>query len=42
VYFKNCTEAWQAGAAPIYEGQPGYRPALDKDGDGMACDQPPR
>jgi hypothetical protein len=37
-YYANCTEARQAGAAPIYRGQPGYRPALDRDGDGIACE----
>ena len=31
VYFPNCTAARQAGAAPIYRGQPGYRPALDRE-----------
>ncbi|MEV7777722.1 excalibur calcium-binding domain-containing protein [Kitasatospora sp. NPDC088351] len=38
-YYKNCTEAKAAGAAPIYRGQPGYRPALDRDGDGIACEK---
>ncbi|WP_051330841.1 thermonuclease family protein [Aneurinibacillus terranovensis] len=38
VYYKNCTEARKAGAAPIYRGQPGYRPALDRDNDGCACE----
>ena len=38
VYFANCTAARQAGAAPIYRGQPGYRPALDRDNDGVACE----
>lgn len=36
VYYKNCTEARQAGAAPIYRGEPGYRPGLDRDNDGIA------
>ena len=39
VYYKNCTEARRAGAAPILAGQPGYRKALDRDGDGVACDR---
>lgn len=39
VYYANCDEAEKAGAAPIRRGQPGYRPALDRDGDGTACDQ---
>ena len=38
VYYKNCTAARAAGAAPIYRGQPGYRPELDRDGDGIACE----
>ena len=24
VYYKNCTAAWDAGAAPLYEGDDGY------------------
>lgn len=39
VYFKNCTEARAAGAAPVYQGQPGYAKHLDRDGDGVGCDQ---
>lgn len=38
VYYANCTAARAAGAAPIYAGQPGYRPKLDRDGDGIACE----
>ncbi|GAA3274170.1 hypothetical protein GCM10020218_019590 [Dactylosporangium vinaceum] len=38
VYYTNCTEARQAGAAPLYRGEPGYRKALDRDGDGVACE----
>lgn len=38
VYYANCDEARDAGAAPIYRGQPGYRPELDGDGDGVACE----
>lgn len=37
-YFKNCTQARAAGAAPIYRGEPGYRRKLDRDGDGVACE----
>lgn len=37
-YYKNCTEARNAGVAPIYEGDPGYRSALDRDRDGVACE----
>jgi hypothetical protein len=38
VYYKNCTEAREAGAAPILRGQPGYRAGLDRDNDGVACE----
>ncbi|MGI8814740.1 MAG: excalibur calcium-binding domain-containing protein [Pseudonocardia sp.] len=38
-YYKNCAEARAAGAAPIQKGEPGYRPALDRDSDGTACDK---
>ena len=38
VYYPNCAAARAAGAAPIYRGQPGYRPGLDRDGDGIACE----
>lgn len=38
VYYRNCREAWAAGAAPIYRGQPGYRPEMDGDNDGIACE----
>ncbi|MEU9109109.1 excalibur calcium-binding domain-containing protein [Streptomyces xanthophaeus] len=38
-HYKNCDAAKAAGAAPIRKGQPGYRSALDKDGDGIACDK---
>lgn len=38
VYFANCSEARAAGAAPLYRGEPGYRPELDRDGDGVACE----
>lgn len=37
-YFRNCREAWAAGAAPLYRGEPGYRPEMDGDGDGIACE----
>ncbi|WP_260618175.1 excalibur calcium-binding domain-containing protein [Streptomyces sp. WAC07149] len=39
VYYKNCDAAKAAGAAPIRRGQPGYRDALDRDKDGIACDK---
>lgn len=38
VYYPNCTAARNAGVAPLYAGQPGYRPALDRDSDGIACE----
>lgn len=41
VYFARCAEAWDAGVAPIYRGQPGYRPGLDGDDDGIACEPYP-
>ncbi|MCL3777212.1 excalibur calcium-binding domain-containing protein [Actinomyces sp. 186855] len=37
-YYANCTEARQAGAAPLYVGDPGYRSGLDRDKDGIACE----
>jgi hypothetical protein len=38
VYYKNCTAARDANAAPVYEGDPGYGPHLDRDGDGVGCE----
>lgn len=38
-YYANCTEAKAAGAAPMYEGDPGYRSGLDRDHDGIACEK---
>lgn len=38
VYYKNCTAARDAGAAPVYAGEPGYGPHLDRDGDGVGCE----
>ncbi|SDH44823.1 excalibur calcium-binding domain-containing protein [Agrococcus jejuensis] len=37
-YYANCTAARQAGAAPVYAGQPGYGRHLDRDGDGVGCE----
>lgn len=37
-YFPNCAAAREAGAAPLRRGDPGYRPALDRDNDGIACE----
>ncbi|MFI6642508.1 excalibur calcium-binding domain-containing protein [Streptomyces sp. NPDC050504] len=38
-YYRNCAEARDAHAAPLHLGEPGYRPGLDADGDGTACDR---
>ncbi len=38
VYYKNCTEVREAGKAPLHRGDPGYRSALDRDDDGIACE----
>lgn len=38
VYYKNCDAVRAAGAAPIYEGQPGYRSKLDRNLNGIACE----
>jgi hypothetical protein len=36
--FANCSEARAAGAAPVYAGEPGYAPRLDRDSDGVGCE----
>jgi hypothetical protein len=38
VYYSGCREARAAGAAPLHVGEPGYRPEMDGDGDGVACE----
>jgi hypothetical protein len=38
VYYENCTAVRAAGAAPIHRGEPGYSSRLDRDGDGVACE----
>lgn len=38
VYFRNCSEARAAGAAPVRRGDPGYAPHLDRDNDGIGCE----
>ena len=38
-YYANCAAAKAAGAAPLYAGQPGFRPAMDGDHDGVACER---
>lgn len=38
VRYESCAEAAAAGAAPIRLGEPGYRLSLDRDKDGVACE----
>ncbi|HEX5333459.1 MAG TPA: DUF1524 domain-containing protein [Cellulomonas sp.] len=38
VTYANCDAVRAAGAAPIHLGEPGYATALDRDGDGIACE----
>jgi LPXTG-motif cell wall-anchored protein len=38
VYYENCQAAQDAGVGPIAKDKPGYRPALDSNGDGIACE----
>jgi Excalibur calcium-binding domain len=38
LYFANCSQAKAAGYHNIQSGEPGYRPALDRDKDGVACE----
>jgi hypothetical protein len=37
-YFPNCASARAAGVAPLRRGDAGYRPGLDRDNDGIACE----
>ncbi|TCZ75436.1 excalibur calcium-binding domain-containing protein [Paenibacillus albiflavus] len=37
-YYKNCAAVRAAGATPINKGDPVYRKALDRDGDGIGCE----
>ncbi len=37
--FANCDDARAAGAAPVHRGEPGYAPNLDRDNDGIGCDE---
>ncbi|WP_206322289.1 excalibur calcium-binding domain-containing protein [Streptomyces sp. HNM0575] len=39
--FKNCSAAYDAGYSNIRESDEHYGKHLDRDGDGVACDQPP-
>lgn len=38
VYYANCAAARAAGAAPVHRGDPGYASHLDRDNDGVGCD----
>ena len=38
VYYANCDAVRAAGAAPIYRGDPGYSSKLDREGDGIGCE----
>ena len=38
VYYSGCNEVRDAGKAPLLAGQPGYRPDMDGDTDGIACE----
>jgi hypothetical protein len=40
--YRSCAAAWDAGAAPLHRGDPGYSSWLDRDGDGVACADDPR
>lgn len=37
-YWHGCDDAREAGTAPIYRGEPGYRAEMDGDEDGIACE----
>jgi hypothetical protein len=37
-YYANCDAVRAAGAAPIHAGDPGYSRKLDRDGDGIGCE----
>jgi len=38
VHYSGCNEVRAAGKAPLYRSDPGYRPEMDGDGDGIACE----
>ena len=42
VSYANCDAVRAAGAAPIYAGEPGYSVKLDRDRDGIGCENLPR
>lgn len=37
-FYRRCSDAVATGAAPLRRDKPGYRDALDRDGDGIACE----
>ena len=37
--YRNCAEANAYGAAPVIRGTPGYGPHLDRDNDGVGCEE---
>jgi len=39
VYYENCDDAINSGAAPVYADEPGYRAGLDRDSDGIGCEE---
>ncbi len=39
VYYENCTDVCNHGAALLYVGDPGWQDKFDRDGDGVACEQ---
>ena len=41
VYYPGCNAVRAAGKAPLYRDQPGYRPDMDGDSDGIACEPHP-
>lgn len=38
--YQDCDDVRAAGRAPLASGDVGYRPGLDADGDGVACNEP--
>ncbi|WP_375292722.1 excalibur calcium-binding domain-containing protein [Sphingomonas melonis] len=38
VYYPGCDAVRAAGKSPLFRDQPGYRPEMDGDGDGVACE----
>jgi len=38
VTYSGCREIRQRGLAPLRRGEPGYRPWMDGDNDGLACE----